>query len=158
MSEKLKSVEVEHAQTANTQADYIRDKTSGTHVIFASVGTPTEAVMSYLAAQKIQFKVLLGSYKAQRETSFLIGIQYLEKLFASGLIQNEESILVTGNAQKTGVREAFLVFNELDETGNSPIVHLGFLDVLKDSEVESVDAWSFDPTQSLYFGIRPLAA
>ena len=138
--------------------DYIRSKTSGTHVIFASTGNPSDLVMGELVDANISFKVLLGAYKDKRETSYLVGMEHLEFLFKSGLIEDEESILVLGNAQKNNKREAFLVFNTQDESGNSPIQHLGLLDVLSHEEAATTDAWSFDPTLSVYFGIRPLAA
>ena len=148
----------EQTTPAQSQSDYIRAKTSGTHMIFSSVKNPAEVVMTKLVEAKIAFKVLLGSYKTQRETSYLIGAEHLETIFASGLIEDEESILVLGNAQKNNKREAFLVFNTQDDSGNSGIQHLGLLDVLSHEEAATADAWSYDPTLGVYFGIRPLAA
>lgn len=138
--------------------DYIRSKTSGTHVIFASTGNPSDLVMGELVDANISFKVLLGAYKDKRETSYLVGMEHLEFLFKSGLIEDEESILVMGNTQKNGTREAFLVFNDLDEDDNPGIQHIGFLDVVSAEEAQTLDGWSYDPTIASYFGIRKKAA
>lgn len=133
----------------------IQDKTAATHVIFASKMPPEQAMFTMLNLG-IEFKVLLGKYKGNLETSYMIGFQNLGLIFGSGLIDEQESILVTGNPQKGGKREAFLVYNAPDNNGEyqqSPIERLGYFDVTVDVDAAmKLDAFSYDPIlRAFYF-------
>lgn len=115
-------------------------------IVFASDQT-TAKTMSRLVAEGISFKVLLGSYKGEKETSFMITIKDVSPIV--GLIKDQESILSLSNRQKDGSREAQLVFVNTGESKS-----IGMFNEITEEQANSQDSWSFDPTLNQYFGAK----
>lgn len=118
------------------------------YVVFASNATPVHEVMYFLLDNNIDFQVLLGSYKGERETSYIIPYDRLEEVMHSGLLNEEESILILGAMNGLGRRPATLHLLTTNE-----VFPIGQLVAAARSEAEPQEGWSYNPTAKQFFTI-----
>lgn len=124
-------------------------------VIFSS-NKPAHEVMSFLVDNGIQFKILLGAYKGIRETSYLVASVMMPKVFASGLVDDQESIMHLSHLPEPGtvpsyeeLRTAHLEFIQKDV--ENPILYLGNVVQVTGEVALQQEAYTYDPMQNTYF-------
>lgn len=125
---------------------------NGSFVIFAAQPNLPHDVMQFFIENEIQFKVLLGSYNGERETSYCVPEKFLPQIIQAGLLSEQESVLVLGQFQATGYREATIVFLNGQDAEKAGF----FINVPKEEALHSV-GWSFDPMNDKFFTIRTAA-
>lgn len=118
-------------------------------VVFAVQPHEPHTVMNFMADQGIPFQVLLGSYKGQLETSFIIPHIRLEAMAVSGYVDEQESILILGAVNQNGTRPARIRFLETGEE-----LDLGSLTRVTKEEALTNDGWTFNPMINSYFTIK----
>lgn len=118
-------------------------------LIFAS-DREVHEVMYFLANNDLQFKVLLGSYKGQRETSFIVEAEAYVLLREAGLLDEQESILFVGQLipGQRGRSAHMLDLDTLEFT------LLGNLVPVPRIIAERADGYSYDPTGDHWFTIE----
>jgi len=118
---------------------------SASYVIL-SCKTPAR-LHSYFATHAIGFKQVTGCYKGEEEISYIINAKYFPTLKLSGIIDDQESVLVLSDWKGSlrGCRHAALHF--LD--GSLP-VSLGRLVSTSEEDALECDAWTRD-TDGQYF-------
>ena len=136
--------------TLENHVKTVYKRTSAELVIFATQPIPVEETMRLLSEAKVPFKVMLGSYKGEYETSFITPFQYLLQVIELGLLDEQECIMTLSNMQQNGKRLADLVYNVHDENGQPTVDGLGFFGPINEEGLP--DAWTFDPNSGLYFG------
>jgi hypothetical protein len=114
--------------------------------IFAAQPHEVHDVMYFLTDNNIPFKVMLGSYKGQRETSFTIPHDRLNDVILSGLLDEQESILVLSAFNGRNERRAIIVMRDTQEE-----IDAGVLKHVSRSEAEASDGWTFDPLGENWF-------
>ena len=120
---------------------------TGAAAIFFSSFETTEHIMKVLADADVRFKVLLGRYDGKYETAYTIAAENLEWLFASGLVDGQESVMLLG---EDGV--GHLMFNQLDETGSPKLESLGEIINISKEDAALRTGFTFDPEDGLYYG------
>lgn len=124
-----------------------------TYVIFCVGNDPYReaAFRAWALENGIGFKSLKGCYKGQQENSFIINEENLGRCYR--WFSREESILFIGpmyrNGRLYGNREAHLYYLKTGERED-----LGLFQWVPRSEALKEDAWTYDPTQDLYFICR----
>lgn len=135
-------------ETLNALSERVWSQTSAEKMVFSSFMTSTE-VMERLVEKGITFKVLLGSYKGERETSYETPFSDFVQVMQSGILDGQESILLIGGNSGT---DAVLLFNKFNADGSLNIERLGELTVLDPAVLKDYKAWSYDPAAGLYYG------
>lgn len=120
-------------------------------VIFAADNDKGSILTYALRNHGIGFKQLDGSYKGERETSYIVNARNWERIRSFWLIEGQESILHLGPFLNGG-REATLYYAEpviasLD-VRDEPIGT--FRQTTKEYALKQ-DAWTFDPSEAAYF-------
>lgn len=126
---------------------------TGAVAIFFSSFEASEVVMRKLSEGDIRFKVLLGRYDMQYETSYTIPAEHLEWLIASTLVDGQESLMLL-NLQGEG----FLMYNQFDANGELRIERLGEIITISKDDALQRAAFTFDPEDGLYYGTVNKAA
>lgn len=121
------------------------------HVIFAAQPYLPETVMGYLLDNLIPFKVLLGRYKGENETSFIIEHSNLDRVKQAGFLNQQESILIL-SAAGSGPRTAKIVYLK-DEAEMSA----GLFVPITKQEADAEDGWTYEPFSNTFFTIRASA-
>lgn len=125
---------------------------NGSFVIFAAQPNAVHDVMSFLVENKIPFKVLLGSYNGERETSYCVPAEHFDTVIQAGLVAEQESILVLGHFNSSGLRKAEIVFLNGQETES-----VGFFVNVEREEAFNQAGWTFDPMGEKFFTIKSAA-
>lgn len=121
-------------------------------VIFAvDTGNPEHHVMRYMMEKGIPFRPLLGQYKGVSEMSFVIDPSDWQ--YVSQYCLDQESILLLGKYQGTGVRDAYFLYQ-----GDSIATYIGQMGTAPRSEAMQQDGYTFDPSLETWFIIREKAA
>lgn len=126
---------------------------NGSFVIFAAQPNQPEVVMSFMVENLIKFKVLLGSYKNERETSYCVPADEFAKIVEAGIVDEQESILVLGPFNGNGLRKAEIVY--LAEEGKTEPA--GFFSVVSREQALSGEGWTFDPMSDSFFTLMSAA-
>lgn len=113
-------------------------------IVFAS-SYKKETVEDILKTEGISFKNLEGCYKGQTEDSYIVCASHFAVLNKSGLLKDEESILLLGTETKEG-RHAQLLFMQSFER-----VALGFLKAVSKDEALASDAYTYRPDVDTYY-------
>lgn len=132
--------------TLQEQINSVYNQTAGEFVIFAAQPFTTEQVLEFFAKNKVNIRVVLGSYKGTTETSFIMPFEYMEALVKSGLIDNQESLMILSNVQKNGTRCGYLAYREA-----GTVEYLGQIGEIAEDSLP--DAYTYDPTAGLYYGV-----
>ena len=121
------------------------------YCIFAAQPHEPHDVMYFLIDNNIPFQIILGSYKGQRETSYCIPHDRLPDVIGSGLVDDQESILILGAVNGLGERPASLLMSNADEP-----VPYGTLVEAPRSEAEASEGWSYSIMAQAWFIIKPI--
>lgn len=118
---------------------------SRSYVIFC-VGQEPRMVAAFrvwATAQGIAFKSLKGCYQGQTEDSFIVGIEDFPKVrpWTAG----QESVLLLGPCDARDRRSATLLFRDGGRQ------QLGKFHACSKAAALSRSAWTYDPSQNLYF-------
>lgn len=128
-------------------------RANGAFVIFAAQPNEPHVVMSFMVENSIPFKVLLGSYKNERETSYCVPQDQFQRILDAGIVTEQESILVLGHFESSGLRKAEIVYLSNDRE-SEPAGY--FVNVGRD-KVPSLDGWTFDPMSDQFFTLQSAA-
>lgn len=127
--------------------------------IFSS-HTPPEDVMYFMAEHNVPYQILLGSYKGQREVSYMVPYNYLDMMVdanLTGVNDGQESYLHLKEARNNG-REAIIKYFRPNEDGADELL-IGTLRNVGKEEALQHESWSFNPlTKSWFVVIAPEAA
>lgn len=132
----------------NAEPDSVYNPRANQYAIFASVGTPVHDVQYFLMDNNIDYQVLLGAYKGEKETSYIIPYDRLEDVMHSGLLNNEESILILDAMDGLGRRKAHLHLLTTNE-----VFPIGYLKATARLEAETGEGWSYNPSAKQFFTI-----
>lgn len=128
--------------------------------------TPQQTILGvtqfklWCAERGLGVKELIGSYKGTTEPAFIMRASDFE---ANGLhvtwCTGQESILALSGKQEphkanAGFRLAALVFTDTSK----PMVQLGRWECVSGDDARSLDAWTYDPTDGLFWAARGEAA
>lgn len=118
-------------------------------VIFAVDKGSDDILTAALYLHEIGFKELEGSYKGERETSYIVNARNWERIRSFWPIENQESILHLGPFLNGG-REATLYYASSlhDQSNEQPLGT--FRQTTKEYALKQ-DAWTFDPSETAYF-------
>lgn len=132
--------------------DIVKD--NGTFVIFATQPLEPHEAMSFFVENQIFFKVLLGSYKNEREVSYCVKSEDFSRIVDAGMVEDQESVLVLGIMDDSvGLRKAEIVY--LDEREPEP---KGYFKHVKREEALSGAGWTFDPMAGSFHTLGELQA
>ena len=120
--------------------------TQAVAVIFSSFDA-TEQAMRMLAEAEIKFKVMLGKYNNEYETSYAIPAANLAWLISSGLVDGQERLFLV-----TETEGAFCMYNQLDSNGQIRIEEAGNIACISKEDAATAPAFTFDPEEGLYYG------
>lgn len=112
------------------------------YIIFAS-DESDEYTEKHLKDCRIDYKKLVGRYKGEDETSYIINKR--EHPMIEPLIENQESILELSKIQSNGFRLAGLSLK------HSVHVLLGSFTPVTKEEAEKQDAYTYDPSTDVYY-------
>lgn len=118
------------------------------YVIFAAQPYETHEVMRELESKNIEFKVLLGSYKSELETAFIVPYKDLLTVIEAGFLAEQESILMLGPKDNDGSRPCLLRYINCDPLREE---YIGPLQQISKDYAHTLDGWFFDPTESRYY-------
>lgn len=118
-------------------------------LIFAS-DNPVHETMNFLSQNGIFFQVLLGSYKNELETSYLVSAGALQHIIDAGLVSNQESVLVLDEMTADKDRPAKIVYF----AEGTPDDTIGKLTMVPKEEALASESWTFNPAVNRYFVVK----
>ncbi len=123
----------------------VRSQSRGGKYVIFCVGQDAKRIAEfreYTKANRFVCKELIGTYKAQREVSFIANKETFEKV--SHWTVEEESLLMLDSAMHDGARPATLIFGGHE----TPI---GMFRQCNQSEAMAQENWTLDPTTGSYY-------
>jgi hypothetical protein len=120
----------------------------GNSYFISSSYNPT-GLLAFLQEHGIGHKEVRGKWRDEEERAFVINMNDLKKVYASGWISQEECILVLGPCEARDRRPA-----SLHGVKNATWSYdAGLFYQITREEAMNADGWMFDPTQQAYFGM-----
>lgn len=118
---------------------------------FITASHRPDAFLGFLQEQGIGHKKVEGRWKGLVEDAFVINMNDLKKVYASGWISQQECILVLGPCDARDRRPASLHGVKIATWSYDAGI---FQQVTKEEAINSSeDGYTFDPVQQAYFGI-----
>jgi len=137
------------AEFLDSKIKQIADKVGGiATVIFSSLEVP-HLVMKTLTEAGVGYRVVLGKYENEYETSYMIDPAKVRWLLSSGLVDGQESLLFLSDS-----KQVYLVYNQLRADGTLRIEALGESVQLKQEELVQHKGWTYDPELEIYWGTK----
>lgn len=129
--------------------------------IFAVGDDKADAFERDMTFAGLKLKRVVGAYKGQTEVSFVTPLDTLYAATASGWLDGQESILVLSSrplveGRVAGWRDAALLFLLPDGRPDpqKPAVPLGRFVAANQATALAQDAWTFDPSEDMYYVTR----
>ncbi len=126
---------------------------STSHVIFSPtvptaelLGDTLRAILARASNAGVPIKPVIGSYKGKLEFAFIVQAWDLGTF--RPFFEGQESVLLLGAHDARDRRKATLVY--LD----GRMTELGTYGSVTEAEAKASEAWTYDPTQGLYFIAR----
>lgn len=119
------------------------------YTVFAS-SKPAAEVMYLLLENGHPFQVLLGSWRGNREVSYIVKGDMQATLERLGLLKGEETILLLGAIDGLSRRYAKIV-----ELEDNSVVNAGYLVHTSKEVAMEQEGWSYSPIEQAFFTITP---
>jgi hypothetical protein len=121
--------------------------------IFACQPHKPEELMAFMVSMRIAFKVVLGSYKSEIETAFVVNYDDIFSIVNHGWLDEQESIMILNSVKGMRERDAFLAY------GTGVVEQIGeFVQEPDRSKLVNYDGWTFCPFTESYFVVKPCTA
>lgn len=121
-------------------------ETNHDYIIFSVDQNKLVDFDSYLDSLDIGHKKLIGHYKGQTETSYIINSVDMDQPGMVEWFKDQESVLELGPKDKLSRRVATLVFIQSGDR-----LSLGRLQSVTRREAEANGDWTYDPTTDEYY-------
>lgn len=131
----------------NSEGTWGRSSEAGgeSYIIFAS-HVDSDTVQAFLVHNEINYRVLFGVYKGEYETSYIVNQNAFPFLEVSGLLEQQESVLLLGPIGSGDKRPATLVYKDKRQESIG-----GFSETSRESVMTNKLDFTYDPALKLFF-------